>query len=543
MGAFQDAIDALTTGPDVSFKFDDATDSWTSEGTPTITMSPVGTTQSLTEAPGIIRDGDEFALWVTPLTTGQNSYFTTSNLTDFDATGWSTGTIAFAHVLCTDEFGNNHQIFEWQYGGSGVWMRIFIDTNERLNLHMLNGLDVLHVRTTAALDSAGTGTHQWISITQRGDSNDIVFRVNGADVASEDVTRAGTGAGVNAWVADVFPSTACSEFNMFNQNANAALSGLNEFSILQRPCFWRSDISNADIDSLHTACNFNGDPTNLLQLARDYSSDNLWYFVMPQVHDDTNIDNKSIFQYLDGYQQTISAYSGVLRSSTAMGTTTFADDEDINGGANYNYPEMRIGTGTAPKLQGNAPGNVVDTATVGTVTFVFDFNDGAPASDKSCWGTSGNASTNWMKCGLNASGDVFFELHNGTNFYRATCDTPLSAGHHDVTVVQDGVQLKIYIDGVDQAITETGTLAATVWLNDMPISTNNRGVAYGGGVIFADDMDLHDFGVFVWSPNAWTAEQVSQWHDAVANGTFATSPFSSKTIRRTGRRLFSSDLP
>ena len=541
-GEFQTAVAALTTAPDLYWKFDETAGGSLAATGGTCTMLPLSNTYDAHELPGLMRDTDEHALWLTPTAQGMPSWYVNGS-TALDSSGWTEGAIAFAYMRGTDE-ASVKDIWELQYGSSSTHTTIYLDTSHRLNIQFAASGKSYHVRTDDALDDQ---TMYWIAIIQRADTNGIKIRINGSDWATTTVAQTGTGVGNDSWFQDIYSSAANGKVNWNNLNS-ATTGSYGGFGIFARPMVWTTAApSNADIDSLYTACKFtsaDSSAVNLFQFALDLADSNgLHYFVMPRTVDDTAIDSEFVTQYQKG-RNVASSGSGFIRSGSSLGSTSIADDED-NASTNFKYPEWRTGTTGTPILQCNTPANFDEAETTGTWMLCVDYNDGAPASDKGICGTTGNASTNYCKLGITSGGQLYWHFHNGTNFIKRTCDNALGAGYHVVGIVQDGVDAVLYVDGVAQAVTDSGTLDGTQWIANLPISTTIRTFNIAAGPIFGDDMAKQDFGTFVAWENALTADEVSDWYDAIVNdATFPSiSIFATKTIRRTGRRLFSPNTP
>jgi hypothetical protein len=126
------------------------------------------------------------------------------------------------------------------------------------------------------------------------------------------------------------------------------------------------------------------------------------------------------------------------------------------------------------------------------------------------------------------------------NDYRLMFEEALVADEYAVlTMVQDGsTGLKLYKNGVLMVpTTTTGSLASTTWLSGMA-SALNMDPHFGGGG-FSYELESNALGMFMWWENPLTAAEVQQWYDSM-QGLF--NFFSTKSIRRNGRRLFSSNI-
>ena len=534
-GGFQAAIDALTNAPTATWKFDEGSGSFL-DNSGTYAFTGVSGTREWYNAPGVIRDADEHGVWYAPLAQGMPS-LGSGAVAAFDATGWDTGAFAFAFQLGSDE-GDNIYIWELQYGATSVNLEITLTTSRKLKLDMSNGTDRIVVETTSALSN---DTPYFCAIVQRGDTNDIQFRINGSAWAKTDVTRTGTGVGADKWISDVFATNTCNEQSLNNLDR----SGSNydsEFMVFQRPMVWvNNPPTNDELDSLYTACNFDGNPINLFQQAYDIAAGTgLHNLVFNGTVDASAPNSEWVYQYyVDKWA--ISTHSGGLRTGAFFSGTTEQVDPD-QGDTNTDYFSFSPNaTPIQSYINTNTGSNYDTTETAGTWMLAYDFDDGAPASDKSICGVSGNGSTNYCDLGIDTSGQLYWHFHDGTNAIKRTCTTPLTAGYHVVGIVQDGVDAKLYVDGEEQSVTDSGLLDGSQWISDLIISGTIRGFHIGaGGLGSSTAIEKGNFGVFCSWDKALSADDVTLWYESVVNATFVLNPFraSTKTKRRTGRRMY-----
>lgn len=157
-----------------------------------------------------------------------------------------------------------------------------------------------------------------------------------------------------------------------------------------------------------------------------------------------------------------------------------------------------------------------------TFTFAFWINPDSltPASNNTIfwYGRTSGTTFNRFSAFFTTTGKIRFLLTNDTGagasnliFYDTT--SALTSGYHHIAIVQDGVQLKIYVDAVNQSLTDLGTTnAGASFPNIQTLTQGYLGAFSGSGGGTRNYFD-GSIGVSVVDGQALIQSQIQQLYD------------------------------
>lgn len=546
------SVDSLiqALSPTVHIRFDEASygTGFANAGSEGGNLVVGSLSQYLYNMPGLFRDGStNYGMhlptralnkgWLDADTTLKNS---------LDATGHTTGCFLGTYLIWQEPFdaASEAQLFccNWTAGTSKVWT-IKVTQSMEIECYM-NGTSGTRTLTTP-VNTVEAGVPFMLAVYQRADSTDIHIKVNDVDQTLTTTTETGDGVGSNVWINTLFGTDACTRININNED-NSASGDSSVPLVVCQPAYWENSVpTDSELTAIYTEAAFNGSAQNIFHRALDFVDGQSFHYCALSLSSSKLADNDNEATHTGGiHPATRSSAITPFRTSTSMGASTFPVDANILDG--YNYNMLAPTSGSFEQLSSVVP-NIDGDETTGTISVNILFDDQLTVGlSRPVWSLGGGVTASTISLEIEAVAGPLYHVHakiqdstTVTN-YIMTFEEALVADEYAVfTLVQDGsTGLKLYKNGVVLTADSTsGTLATTSWISIMGASSNMDPYLGGGG--FADGLTGNAVGMFMFWENPLTAPEVLQWYEGI-QGNF--NFFSTKSIRRNGRRLFSSNI-
>ena len=538
--------------PDIDYKLDEASSTYANNGSSgLLPLSIVSASAELWRAaPGIIRNSPwEYAFWTDP--DQEAGCISAAGAAGIPSTStWGVGTF----VACIRRLSDINNTIDWCIMGvgnsavaGGAWSEtgsacLQVDSSGVLHFTcrttVTGALGTWGIRCSSDSAVITTGTNYHVAAVQRADGTGIHLFVNGVEVAS--TTSTGSSATNDDWVdninADsVYTTTSALFLNGIPSGTTPTIGTKQDHCILQRPAFFTSALSDAQILSLFNAAAINETP-------RDYYE---WCF--------ENLINPNAGGYwnpgyIGGAGTDPMEGSDIAAGTVRQQTASFANLNTVETDRVTNYTNYKSRFQGATSYQQAISGGSLQSDTTGTVNIILTINEligtaGNPWQWVFGYGEGGGGDDENVTIYMGGTvlgnsivvtfGEQQFNLTLGTNYWRkvflpadgayaATETLPIFTM---ITLVQDGTGMKLYRDGQELTGGSTSSNGSgwddSSWFGSaIAYTAEYVTVGYPGSAStfnLANEVttgaDIHDF--MYLRNKAMTAQEVSDMWDAV----------------------------